>query len=139
VVEEVIEDVAEDVTEAEVDFDVAGFDPDDEESFFHAVRHMESEGQFGGTDESRAEIMQQYGIRDRSHWQTVKDSCYQQLAQKYGSYNEVSQQELNWRSGQMQNHDGPGREGAGRRRLHVRRGRLARGVGRDQRGDRQRR
>ena len=37
-------------------FDVAGFDPDDEESFFHAVLHMESEGQFGGTDESRAEI-----------------------------------------------------------------------------------
>jgi ABC-type Zn2+ transport system substrate-binding protein/surface adhesin len=38
-------------------FDLAGFDPDDEEAFFHAVQHMESEGMFGGTDESRAEIM----------------------------------------------------------------------------------
>jgi hypothetical protein len=65
---------------------------------------MESEGQFGGTDASRAEIMTQYRIRDRSHWQTVKDSCYAQLAQKYGSYNEVSQQELNWRQGEMQKH-----------------------------------
>src|SRR5579863_6530875 len=53
--------------------DLAGFDPEnDEEAFFHAVLHMESEGQFGGTDESRAEIMQKYGIRDRSHWHTVK-------------------------------------------------------------------
>jgi hypothetical protein len=64
---------------------------------------MESEGQFGGTDESRAEIMQTYGIRDRSHWQTVKESCYSVLAQKYGS-NEVSQREMNWRQGEMQKH-----------------------------------
>ena len=30
-------------------FDLAGFHPDDEDSFFNAVLHMESEGQFGGT------------------------------------------------------------------------------------------
>jgi hypothetical protein len=86
------------------EFDCAGFDPDnDEESFFHAVLHMESEGQFGGTDESRAQIMAERGIRDRSHWQTVKESCYSVLARKYGS-NEVSQRELNWRQGEMQKH-----------------------------------
>ena len=86
-------------------FDTAGFDPaNDEHTFFNAVLHMESEGQFGGTDESRAEIMERYGIRDRSHWQTVKDSCYSLLVQKYGSGDEVGQQEMNWRMGQMQNH-----------------------------------
>jgi hypothetical protein len=85
--------------------DVAGFDVmADEGAFFRAVLHMESEGQFGGTDESRAEIMQQYGIRDRSHWQVVKDSNYAVLAGKYGSFNEVSQQEMNWRQGEMQKH-----------------------------------
>src|SRR5687767_9629693 len=58
--------------------DLAGFDPiGDEESFFNAVLHMESEGQFGGTDESRAEIQDRFGIRDRAHWQTVKDAVYQ--------------------------------------------------------------
>jgi hypothetical protein len=65
---------------------------------------MESEGQFGGTDESRAEICARFGIRDRSHWQTVKESNYALLARKYGSYEEVSQQEMNWRQGQMQQH-----------------------------------
>jgi hypothetical protein len=86
-------------------FDCAGFDPNnDENAFFRAVLHMESEGQFGGTDESRAEIMQTYGIRDRSHWQTVKESCYSVLAQKYGDYNEVGQREMNWRQGEMQAH-----------------------------------
>ncbi|HEY4055183.1 MAG TPA: hypothetical protein VGM39_01200 [Kofleriaceae bacterium] len=84
-------------------FDVAGFDPaNDEETFFNAVLHMESEGQFGGTDESRAEIMSRFGIHDRSHWQTVKDSCYGILVQKYGSGDEVGQREMNWRMGQMQ-------------------------------------
>lgn len=85
-------------------FDLAGFDPDDEEAFFEAVLHMESDGQYGGTDESRAEIMQRYGIRDRSHWQTVKDSVYAMLVRKHGSIEQVSQHELNWRSGQMQQH-----------------------------------
>ena len=85
--------------------DLACFDPtNDEGSFFNAVLHMESEGQFGGTDESRAEIMQRFGIRDRSHWHTVRDSNYAMLARKYGSSNEVSQQEMNWRQGQMQAH-----------------------------------
>lgn len=95
----------EDSPAEEEAFDVAGFDAaNDEESFFHAVLHMESDGQFGGTDASRAEIMQRYGIRDRSHWQTVKESVYSQLARKHGSYEEVSQREMNWRSGQMQQH-----------------------------------
>ncbi len=86
-------------------FDLAGFDPiNDEGAFFNAVLHMESEGQFGGTDASRAEIMQRYGIRDRGHWHTVRDSNYQMLARKYGSSNEASQQEMNWRQGQMQAH-----------------------------------
>ena len=85
-------------------FDVAGFDPDDEDSFFNAVLHMESEGQFGGTDESRAEIMARFGIRDRGHWQTVKESVYALLARKHGSYEEVGQREMNWRTGQMQRH-----------------------------------
>jgi len=100
-----------DAPEAEIDdadeapsFDVAGFDPDDEESFFNAVLHMESEGQFGGTDESRAEIMQQFGIRDRSHWHTVKESVYALLIRKHGSMEEVGQREMNWRTGQMQRH-----------------------------------
>jgi hypothetical protein len=91
-------------TDDELSFDVAGFDPDDEESFFNAVLHMESEGQFGGTDESRAEIMQQFGIRDRSHWHTVKESVYALLIRKHGSMEEVGQREMNWRTGQMQRH-----------------------------------
>ena len=91
--------------EEEVQFDLAGFDPiNDEQAFFNAVLHMESEGMFGGTDESRAEICARYGIRDRSHWHLVKDSNYAMLARKYGSYEEVGQQEMNWRQAQMQSH-----------------------------------
>ena len=85
-------------------FDTAGFDPRDEDSFFNAVQHMESEGQFGGTDESRAEIMARFGIQNRMHWQNVKQSVYAVLARHYGSYDEVAQREMNWRSGQMQRH-----------------------------------
>jgi hypothetical protein len=86
-------------------FDTAGFDVmNDEASFFNAVLHMESEGMFGGTDESRAEICSRFGIGDHSHWLVVKESNYALLARKYGSYEEVSQQEINWRSGQMQQH-----------------------------------
>ncbi len=97
---------AEDESPAEEEaFDVAGFDAaNDEESFFNAVLHMESEGMFGGTDESRAEISSRFGIRDRSHWQTVKESVYSQLARKHGSFDEVSQREMNWRQGEMQKH-----------------------------------
>ncbi|MEZ4363253.1 MAG: hypothetical protein R3B48_23965 [Kofleriaceae bacterium] len=85
-------------------FDLAGFNPEDEETFFDAMRHMESEGMFGGTDESRAEIMQRFGIRDRMHWQTVRDSVFSVLARKYGSIEEVSQRQVNWSMGQMQRH-----------------------------------
>jgi hypothetical protein len=63
---------------------------------------MESEGMFGGTDESRAEIMSRYGINSRLHWQGVRDSVYSVLAKKHGSIDEVSQREMNWRQGQMQ-------------------------------------
>ena len=97
--EPVVEEVEAD---DEPQFDVAGFDPDDEDSFFNAVLHMESEGQFGGTDESRAEICARFGIRDRSHWHTVKESVYSLLARKHGSYEEVGQREMNWRTAQMQ-------------------------------------
>ncbi|HEU0036972.1 MAG TPA: hypothetical protein VFQ53_40455 [Kofleriaceae bacterium] len=79
-------------------FDLAGFDPDDENAFFHAVLHMDSDGPGGGSDESRAGIMQRYGIRDRDHWLMVKESVYAALVQKHGSMNEVGQRELNWRS-----------------------------------------
>jgi hypothetical protein len=84
--------------------DPAGFRADDEEAFFNAVLHMESEGLLGGTDESRAEIMSRFGIRDRGHWQVVKESMYALLVRKHGSIEEVSQREVNWRSGQMQLH-----------------------------------
>ena len=85
-------------------FDLAGFDPlNDEEGFYNAVLNMESEGQFGGTDQSRAEIQARYGIRDHGHWLTVKESCYAVLARQYGG-NEVTQREMNWRMGQMQQH-----------------------------------
>src|ERR1700733_5556790 len=88
----------------EPEVDLAGFDPNDEDAFFNAVLHMESEGQYGGTDESRAEICARYGIRDRSHWHTVKESVYAVLAHKYGSYDEVGQREINWRTAQMTQH-----------------------------------
>ena len=77
---------------------------EDEEAFFTAVLHMESEGQFGGTDESRADICARYRIRDRGHWHEIKEACYEQLAEQYGSYDEVGQREMNWRTGQMQRH-----------------------------------
>ena len=78
--------------------DSAGFDPEnDEDAFFRAVLHMESEGLMGGTDESRAEIMETYGIHDRLHWQGVRDICYQLLSEKYGSHDEVMQREANYR------------------------------------------
>jgi hypothetical protein len=96
------EEEAEEEQASQVVLDLAGFDPRDENAFFEAVLHMESEGEMGGTDQSRADIMRRYGIRDRSHWQTVKDSVYHVLMQTYGSIEEVSQREMNWRMGQMQ-------------------------------------
>ena len=99
------EDSDESAGQEEAQFDVAGFDVmRDEEAFFNAVLHMESEGMFGGTDESRAEICARYGIGDHAHWLVVKESNYALLARKYGSYDEVGQREVNWRGGQMQRH-----------------------------------
>jgi hypothetical protein len=78
--------------------DVAGFDVEgDEDGFFRAVQHMESEGLMGGTDESRAEIMAMYELRDRAHWQDVKDAVYEALVEKHGSMDEVMQRETNYR------------------------------------------
>ena len=74
----------------------------DEGGFFHAVLHMESEGEMGGTDESRAKVSQKYGIRNRSHWQDVKAAVYQMLIRKHGSIEVVSQREMNWRTGETQ-------------------------------------
>lgn len=85
-------------------FDLAGFSPDDEDAFYEVRVHMESEGMYGGTDESRAHYMQQYGIRDREHWHTVKESMYALLARKFGSYDEVGQREMNFTQGRMQRH-----------------------------------
>ncbi len=97
------DDEEEDSGGSDEAFDLAGFNPDDEDSFFNAVLHMESDGMHGGTDESRAEIMARFGIRDRMHWQTVRDSVFSVLARKYGS-DEVGQRQMNWRMGQMQRH-----------------------------------
>ncbi len=83
--------------------DTAGFDlARDEESFFEAVRHMDSGGAQGGTDASRAEISAKFGIRDRGHWQTVRQNAYQVLATKHGSIEAAMQRELNWRGNQTQ-------------------------------------
>jgi hypothetical protein len=46
--------------------------------------------------------MQRYGIRDRSHWRLVKESCDQVLSKKYGSFEAMYQQFTNWHMGQMQ-------------------------------------
>jgi hypothetical protein len=82
--------------------DIAGFNPDDERSFFKAVLHMESDGQYGGTDESREEICSRFEIRDRRHWQDVRDAMYQRLAAKHGSAEAVHQAEMNYRQAEMQ-------------------------------------
>ncbi|HVH47755.1 MAG TPA: hypothetical protein VM925_35710 [Labilithrix sp.] len=90
-------------------FDTAGFDPgNDEDAFFEGVLYMESEGMISPTvtitEENRAETMSKYGLRDRSHWQTVKSSCYQVLIRKHGSMDTVMQREMNWRAGLTQRH-----------------------------------
>lgn len=79
--------------------DLAGFDPDDEDAFFDAVVHMESEGLGGGTDESRALVMARFGIASRSHWQEVKPAVYEALVDKHGSFEAVMQREMNFRQG----------------------------------------
>jgi hypothetical protein len=80
-------------------FDLAGFDPqNDEESYFEAEHLMESEGMFGGTDADRARIQAEYGIRDAQHWHVVKESVWQVLAEKHGSFDEAAQRMTNFRS-----------------------------------------
>lgn len=92
----------EEEEEEEEAFDLAGFDPEnDEEAFFEGVLYMESEGMIAPnvtiTEEDRERTERQYGIRDRSHWHIVKDSCYSVLARKYGDFNTVAQREFNWK------------------------------------------
>ena len=83
--------------------DTAAFDlPREEEAFFAAVLHMETNGENGGTDASRAEIMQRFAIRDRAHWQNVKAAAYHVLIGKHGSIDAVMQREMNWRAGETQ-------------------------------------
>lgn len=80
-------------------FDTAGFDPmNDEEAYFEAEHLMESEGMFGGTDEDRARIKAQYGIQGTQHWHTVKESVWQVLARKHGSFEEAAQRMVNFKS-----------------------------------------
>ncbi len=84
-------------------FDVAGFDANDEDSFFNAVLNIESAGEkMGATDETPEQVMARFGVRNHSHWQDVKASMYQLLAQKHGSMDAVMQQEMNFRMGQVQ-------------------------------------
>jgi hypothetical protein len=87
--------------DGDVQLDIAGFDPNDEDAFYTACLHMDSDGLQGGTDQSRAELMRKYGIRDRLHWQTVRDSMYHVLAGTYGSIEMVAQRQANWRGGHM--------------------------------------
>lgn len=94
------------------DFDLAGFDPqNDEESFFEAEHLMESEGTFGGTDADRERIKAQYGIRSSDHWHTVKESVWQVLIQKYGP-DEAAQRMANFRSRRAQQQQGQLQAGA---------------------------
>jgi hypothetical protein len=86
-------------------FDTAGFDWDrDENAFFEAVRRIEGagEGDEGATDEERLELYRRYGIRNHSHFLTVKESVYAALVAKYGSQNVVSQRQWDYESGRGQ-------------------------------------
>ncbi len=78
-------------------FDIAGFDPEgDENGYFEAQTIIESEGFGGGTDEERASLMAKYGIRDHSHWLTVKESVWQVLVKKHGSFEVAAQRQSNF-------------------------------------------
>ncbi len=97
------------------EFDIAGFDPErDEEAFFEAVLYMDSEGMIAPnviiTEENHAETEKKFAIRDREHWQTVRDSCWAVLGHKYGGRqtegdalvsdtNAAMQANINWRQG----------------------------------------
>lgn len=83
--------------------DTAGFDwQNNEASFFDAIAIMDSEGHGGGTDEEREEIMSRFEIRDRRHWQQVRDSVHHMLAQKHGSMETVMQLQMNAAQVRMQ-------------------------------------
>lgn len=83
--------------------DLAGFDLEDEDAFFHAIFELETDGAMGGTDAGRAQVTRTYGIRDHAHWLEVKQNVYTALIHKHGSWQEVAQREANWRMGQQQN------------------------------------
>src|SRR5262245_54328087 len=83
-------------------YDLAGFDPDDEEAFFDAIQQIESGGPLGGTDQSRAQTMARYGLRDHLHWQTVRDSVFTAIARKHGSWDVAIQRQQNYLTGQSQ-------------------------------------
>jgi hypothetical protein len=87
-----------DDTEVSCTFDLAGFTVDDETAFFHAVLVLDSKS---GHELSRTEIMRRFGIHDRDHWHTVKESMYAELIRKHGSMDEVGNREIAWRIGQM--------------------------------------
>ncbi len=85
-------------------FDLAGFNPaQDEDAFFEAILYIESEGMIAPNfyikEEDHERVMKKYGVRNSSHWRTVRDSCYQVLYGKYGSDGEVHQREMNFRQG----------------------------------------
>jgi len=88
---------------SEAAFDLAGFDPRNENDFFEAVLLIESEGVGGGSEASRAQTMARFRIANHEHWQVVKESMYRTLAQHYGSIEAVMQQEMNYRQRQMTN------------------------------------
>ncbi len=93
--------------EDEPPFDIAGFNPEtDEDAFFEAMLYIESEGMIAPNvtigEEDRERAMKQFGIRDHSHWQIVKDSYFSVLVKKHGSMDVVSQRMLNHRAGMTQ-------------------------------------
>jgi hypothetical protein len=85
------------------EYDIAGFDPDDEIAFFDALSAIESEGPGGSNEQKRAKTMARYGLRDHLHWQDVRDAMYHTLARKFGSFDAVMQAQLNHQSGQGMN------------------------------------
>lgn len=85
------------------EFDIAGFDPEgDENAYFEAQTIIESEGFGGGSDEDRTRVMAQYGIRDHSHWLTVKESVWQVLVRKHGSFEVAAQRQSNFSTDRAQ-------------------------------------
>ena len=80
-------------------FDLAGFDPEnDEETYFEAEYLMESDGLFGGTDADRDRIRTRFRVRDGQHWHTIKESVWEVLAQKHGSFAEAVQRMISFSS-----------------------------------------